>query len=584
MAERGSRNAGVHAADSTPGQEAMSEAGSGGMAREATPFRPVYLHLVAFAVGAAVMALELLGTRMLAPVCGTSIYVWAAVITVTLASLAVGYAHGGRAADEAKDVRPLGQILLAAGLGLAVLAAVSPHVLRLLSPLDLRLAALLGSFLLFAFPLACLGAAMPMCVGLATPQVERVGRAVGSIYLASTIGSCVSTLVSGYLLIPYVGVAASLAWVACCLIGLGIAGSVRSPALGIGMALLTVLLGTTAPVLIPVAKLGEEVRRVPLCRDMRKQLGLAVQMYWEDYDRFQSPPFPQSAGPPFPVRGQRAHRVVCQDSLAGRIEVWVSPSQKLMLVDGMLQTAMPLDERKITERHHLFPEMYWLELLPYFRPGARKALLVGLGGGLLPRVLSSYGITTHAVELDAKIVEIAQEHFAYDGPVTIADGRRFLRQTRDRYDFVMLDAFVGDSLPSHLLTREAFREAKAILTPNGILAINVIEIPQSGKVLGAIGRTAREVFPQCVAYHTDTPGHAQMVTLFASDAPMWLQYPPRGPRRKAGSRELRWVRTFEVPVRTRDGAMVLDDRNPFDVLYAPVALEWRRLNADVVRG
>ncbi|NCQ28935.1 MAG: hypothetical protein GW802_16135, partial [Armatimonadetes bacterium] len=77
-----------------------------------TPRRGRYLHLVAFASGAAVMALELLGTRLLAPVCGMSIHVWAAMITVTLASVAVGYAHGGKAADEAGDARPLGHLLL----------------------------------------------------------------------------------------------------------------------------------------------------------------------------------------------------------------------------------------------------------------------------------------------------------------------------------------------------------------------------------------------------------------------------------------------------------------------------------------
>lgn len=77
--------------------------------------RLLYLCLVASTCGATVMALELLGTRLLAPVCGTSIHVWAAMITVTLASVAVGYAHGGRAADEAEDVRPLGHLLLVAG-------------------------------------------------------------------------------------------------------------------------------------------------------------------------------------------------------------------------------------------------------------------------------------------------------------------------------------------------------------------------------------------------------------------------------------------------------------------------------------
>ncbi|NDK12106.1 MAG: spermidine synthase, partial [Armatimonadetes bacterium] len=49
------------------------------------------------------------------------------------------------------------------------------------------------------------------------------------------------------------------------------------------------------------------------------------------------------------------------------------------------------------------------------------------------------------------------------------DGRRFLRDTKEKYDFVILDAFTGDSPPSHLLTCEALREAKRVLNPNGVL-------------------------------------------------------------------------------------------------------------------
>ena len=64
--------------------------------------RPLLLLVVAVS-GAAVLSLELLGTRLLGPFYGVSLFLWSALISVTLAALAVGYALGGRQADRGAD-------------------------------------------------------------------------------------------------------------------------------------------------------------------------------------------------------------------------------------------------------------------------------------------------------------------------------------------------------------------------------------------------------------------------------------------------------------------------------------------------
>ena len=60
----------------------------------------LYLYVVVFLAGAAVLAIELLGTRILGPFYGVSLFLWSALITVTLIALSVGYALGGRWADK----------------------------------------------------------------------------------------------------------------------------------------------------------------------------------------------------------------------------------------------------------------------------------------------------------------------------------------------------------------------------------------------------------------------------------------------------------------------------------------------------
>src|SRR6266545_2479912 len=66
--------------------------------------------------GASVMIVEILGSRMLAPTFGTTLHVWSALITVTLAALAIGYAWGGRIADRRPELGAL-MVVIASAVG-----------------------------------------------------------------------------------------------------------------------------------------------------------------------------------------------------------------------------------------------------------------------------------------------------------------------------------------------------------------------------------------------------------------------------------------------------------------------------------
>ncbi|HEV8267943.1 MAG TPA: fused MFS/spermidine synthase, partial [Thermoanaerobaculia bacterium] len=74
------------------------------------------LDAAVFVAGAALMGLEIAGSRVLAPVFGTSIFVWGSLITTFLASLAVGYWAGGRLADRRPEPALLASLLAAAGV------------------------------------------------------------------------------------------------------------------------------------------------------------------------------------------------------------------------------------------------------------------------------------------------------------------------------------------------------------------------------------------------------------------------------------------------------------------------------------
>jgi len=117
----------------------------------------------------------------------------------------------------------------------------------------------------------------------------------------------------------------------------------------------------------------------------------------------------------------------------------------------------------------------------FLKPQPRSILIVGLGGGTLPRALSKLLPQTSidVVEIDPAVTRVAQRFFDFKaGPhtrVIVADGRVYVKRAireRLQYDLIMLDAFDHEYIPEHLLTQEFLREVKTLLAPGGVLAAN----------------------------------------------------------------------------------------------------------------
>ena len=117
----------------------------------------------------------------------------------------------------------------------------------------------------------------------------------------------------------------------------------------------------------------------------------------------------------------------------------------------------------------------------YLNPSPRRILIIGLGGGTLPRTLQKIlpAASIDAVEVDPAVVRVALKYFdfvpARGTRVFEEDGRVFAKRMgrqQARYDLVMLDAFDHEYIPEHLLTREFLRDVKGLLAERGVLAAN----------------------------------------------------------------------------------------------------------------
>jgi spermidine synthase len=135
-----------------------------------------------------------------------------------------------------------------------------------------------------------------------------------------------------------------------------------------------------------------------------------------------------------------------------------------------------------------------------YTTNASDVLCIGLGIGIVPMQFAREGARVDVVEINPAVVPVAEEFFDFNKAkvnLTLGDGRPFLNRCTNKYDVVALDAFLGESSPSHLMSREAFQQMRRVLKPGGVLTINAFASFDPGEdFLGAsLYRTLTNVFP-----------------------------------------------------------------------------------------
>jgi len=166
-----------------------------------------HLEIIVFICGAAIMILELIGSRVLAPYVGTSIFVWSNLIGIILGSLSLGYWLGGKLADKYSDAKFLSIIILSAGF-LILFSTIIKDILlySLHKPIpNISHRAFVRYTFIIRSTKHFLGMVTPYAVKLRLNSIDSSGKTVGNLYAISTIGSIVGTFLTGFVLIPFMG-------------------------------------------------------------------------------------------------------------------------------------------------------------------------------------------------------------------------------------------------------------------------------------------------------------------------------------------------------------------------------------------
>ncbi|NBV23143.1 MAG: methyltransferase domain-containing protein [Proteobacteria bacterium] len=436
-----------------------------------------FLYGTAATTGAAILVVEILGAKMLSPYVGTSHFVWTAQIAVTLISLAAGYWFGGWLVDRSQNLRRLYTCILLAGLYLCFTVPFTSKVAFWCLQFPLAVGSLLASLFLFFVPLTLLATVGPFVIRVLTSVVAGVGGTVGRLSAISTLGSVLGTVLIGYVLIPFLPNSTTMFITA------------------------GVLMAVAALYLLIWREEGDSLG-IPLVL-----VGVGVLAGWSGVRADARPP------------AEYMEEVARRNSNFGLMQVLESVGglRRYYLNDYLTQNTYDPDTKQSVS---LFT--YGLHgLAGVYTEQIKDVLCIGMGVGIVPMEFAHEGAKVDVVEINGAVVGVAKDHFDLEPEklnITIGDGRQFVNAATKQYDAVILDAFLGDSSPSHLMTQEAFTAMRRVLRPNGVLVINSFGDFDEGKdyFTASLHKTLKSVFGD-VRIHASGNGNVFFVATPAKE-------------------------------------------------------------------
>lgn len=412
---------------------------------------------IVFVAAAAVLVLETLALRLIAPYVGVTLQTNTAVIGAALLAIAAGAWSGGRAADRVADpARLIGPMLLAgAALTLLTLPAVR-YVGEATRDTGDASATLVLAMAAVILPAGLLSAVAPVVAKLQLRDLHQTGTIVGKLSGIGTLGGIVATFATGFVLVAAFATSTILIATAVVVATVGalVLGYERQRTGSWGGG--TGPLPGAAAALLPVALLLVVLAPNPCQKETEYHCAKVV------------------ADP-----GRPGGRTLELDTL------------RHSYVDLADPAYLEFDYTKAIA-----------SVADAIRPAGApvQALHVGGGGFTMPRYLAATrpGTRSTVLEIDGGVVALGRQQLGVDAipglAIRVGDARTGLQeQPRDRFDLVVGDAFGGLAVPWHLTTREVAEQVRDVLTGDGVYAVNVIDY-QRDRFARAEAATLRSVF------------------------------------------------------------------------------------------
>ena len=479
-----------------------------------------------FVTSAAVLVLEILASRLLAPYVGVTLETYTAIIGVVLAGISLGTWAGGRMADRVDPRRTLG-LLLAGGGALALCTIPLIRVFGSAGlgqgPVAVVILALVGFFA----PAAVLSAVAPTVVKLQLTNLDETGAVVGRLSALGTAGAIVGTFVTGFILVS--------------------AFPTRPIVLGVGCLLLL----------------------------------LGVILWWRlragDPSRLAGPLVLALLAGTLTVAAQDPCEYESAYFCASVVEGLEPCGGRTLYLDTLRHSCVHLDDPTALDFSYA---QIMADVISTLGDGEEplQALHIGGGGFTMPRYIEAVrpGSDSLVLELDPTLVSISEEELGLQKSerlrVRVGDARvSVLDQPAGRYDLVIGDAFGGQAVPWHLTTQEFIRRVHTTLSEGGVYAINLIDYPPLG-FARAEAATLRTVFRNVAIIapkaRIDRVEGGNFV-LVASDAPIDVDAIEAANAARGDTDEIATGARLEAFIGT--SPVLTDDYAPVDQLLTPLS-------------
>lgn len=423
---------------------------------------------------AAVLVLEILAGRLLAPYVGVSLETFTGIIGVILAGIAVGAWAGGVAADHVDPRRLLPPLLM---LGGALAIATIPIVRTLGDTSGTGGGARILILTTFGFlPSATvLSAVPPAVIKLQLLDLASTGSTVGRLSAWSTAGALFGTFFTGYVLVA--------------------------------AAAVTTLIVTVGLLLVASGAVLWSVGRVRKANELLSLTGIAA----------------------LSVVGAVAIDSPCETQTTyyclSVIEDPDLASGRTLLLDDLRHSYVDLDD---PERLEFWYVRRLVDAIEVETAGPIDIVYLGGGAFTVPRYVRATrpGSEQVIMEIDGDLVDVVENEIDFDRgndvDIIVGDGRLSMRELpADSADVVVGDAFGSRAVPFHLATREFIEELDVVLRRDGIYAANIIDGVKE-RFVKAYVATVAEVYEHVVVVRGPGPiqGFRGNSVLVASHEPL----------------------------------------------------------------
>ncbi|MFN3916262.1 MAG: fused MFS/spermidine synthase [Flavobacteriales bacterium] len=501
-------------------------------------------YLICFVEGGCVMAAELLGAKMLAPYFGSSLYVWATVMAITLGGLAGGYFAGGLLSTSPKRERTLYLILILAALFTVFMPITAKLVFFLFGKVSLLISIVLSAILLLFPSVFFMGMVSPLLIGIITDDVQKAGQYSGRIYALSTVGGILATFLFGFYIIPTFGLTLPAVFTGVALAVIPAFRLFKSKGSTVSIILLLITgWGVASQVSPDKTTMDSPIRKV------YSSEGLLGQMVILDYPTY----------------------IYFADTTKPKDEY-----SRWLFVNRISQTYQyeNANEEKGEEKYftYVYRIKQYVDELKKNKPKTR-VLLLGLGAGSVVKMLQADDVEIDVCELDLRMPVVAEKYFGLKGNhrVFIDDARHFININENTYDIIIFDTFKGEVTPSHVFTLESLSKIKNMLADGGMVFVNGFGYWEGKRGMGmrSIYKTFEEV-GFTAAIHPTAENEEQRNLLFiasvSAEVPEWVDF---------------------LPISSADIAQaeVLSDEYPrFELMNLRASLSWRNSAINMYRS